>query len=68
MLDTAIQRRLDAMITSCRLYELPPEQRQLASILIRNCRADITRWPGMADDIIQDCRMAIEGLREEAEA
>ena len=66
MIDTTTQRRFDEMVTLCRLYEMTPEQRELANILIRNCRNDLLRWPGLAADIIEDTRRAIEGMRVEA--
>lgn len=63
MLTPTIQRKLDAMVQSCSIHELPPERLQLANILIRDCLDDLTHWPGLAVDIIEDTRRAIEWLR-----
>ncbi len=65
MNNLTVQRKLDEMIQSVRLYELDYDNLRLANILIRNCREDMIRWPGLTDDIIEDSRRAIEGLRVE---
>ena len=65
MLTPTIQRKLDAMVQSCRIYELPPEQLELANIHIQDCIGDLLWNPGLADEIIQSCRETIEGLRVE---
>lgn len=66
MIDITTQRRFDEMITLCRLYDMTPEQRRKANEHIRTARNDLLRWPGLAEDIIEDCRRAIEGVRVEA--
>ena len=66
MMSPAVRQKFDAMIRACNFPSLPPEKLPEANELIADCRDDLLRNQWAADDIIEDCRKAIEGLRVEA--
>jgi hypothetical protein len=62
-LEIRTQRKLNDAILAAGIVDLDRERRELADILIRNCRDDLLRWPSLADDIISDLATALEGLK-----
>ena len=54
----------DKLTATYGVATMPPAKRQMAELIIANCLRDLTWWPGLARDIIQDVQTALAKLRD----